>query len=104
MHSKPRLVLFLSLLVLPGLATSAPPNQEALDAACEAARQVKIEKDKVFLVEECVEKKLQRDRASCERFYADHGAQSGRRAPLYYDLPECVAAFENREGGSRRRR
>jgi hypothetical protein len=27
-------------------------------------------------------------------FYSDFGAQSGHRAPLFYDLPECVKAFE----------
>ena len=36
----------------------------------------------------------QADRKACETFYADFGAQSGRRAPLFYDLPECVEAFE----------
>lgn len=103
MYSKLQLPLLLSLLALPVPASSAQPDQKTLDAACEAARQVKIEKDKIFLVQECVEKKLQSDRAACEKFYADHGAQAGRRAPLYYDLPECVAAFKNKNSGSRRR-
>ncbi len=33
----------------------------------------------------------------CQRFYSDYGARTGDRAPLYYDLPECVAAFEYRQ-------
>ena len=104
MSAKLRLPLLLSLLVLPALASSAQPSQDALDAACETARRTRIEKDKVVLVQECVDKKLQQDRAACEKFYADHGARRGKRPPLYYDLPECVAAFEYRESGSGRRR
>jgi len=41
-------------------------------------------------------------RAYCERFYADFGAQSGKRAPLFYDLPQCVYAFEFRRRNARR--
>jgi hypothetical protein len=40
-------------------------------------------------------------RAECERFYADYGARMGGRAPLFYDLPECVAAFEFLQGNDR---
>jgi len=69
-------------------------KQAELDAVCEQAREVKLAPMREQFVEECVEKKQQRDRAACERFYADFGAQSGRRAPLFYDLPECVEAFE----------
>ena len=35
-----------------------------------------------------------KDRAYCERFYADYGAATGNRGPLFYDLPECEAAFD----------
>ena len=88
-----------SLLVagLASLAVGAAAEQAALDAACEAARQEKIAEDQAFLVEECIEKKFKKDRAACERFYSDHGNQAGGRAPLYYDLPECVEAFEQRK-------
>jgi hypothetical protein len=45
-------------------------------------------------IDECVKNEEQPDRESCEVFYSDFGAQSGHRAPLFYDLPECVKAFE----------
>ena len=49
---------------------------------------------KAQFVEECVANKEKSSREHCERFYADYGNQMGGRAPLFYDLPECVAAFD----------
>ena len=72
-------------------------RQEMLDAQCETAREQKLAPERANFIETCVEEKQRRDRAACERFYRDHGAQSGDRAPLYYDLPECVEAFEFRK-------
>ena len=71
-------------------------RQERLDAQCEAARELKLAPERAVFVEKCVEEGRRGDRAACERFYRDYGAQSGGRAPLYYDLPECVEAFEFR--------
>jgi hypothetical protein len=96
-------LLTLSLCLL--LAAPAPlqakddetfdEKQARLDAECEAARERKLAPERKALVEECIEKGYREDRAACERFYADHGNQAGNRAALYYDLPECVAAFEH---------
>jgi hypothetical protein len=69
-------------------------KQVKLDAVCEQAREKQLAPMRAQFVEECVQNKEQPDRKSCEAFYADFGAQSGRRAPLFYDLPECVEAFE----------
>jgi len=74
-------------------------RQAKLDQACEVARQEKLIPEKQKYIDECVAKKQRPDRASCERFYADYGNQSGNRAPLYYDLPECVEAHEHRKDG-----
>ncbi len=71
-------------------------KQAELDAICEEARQKKLMPLRAQYVEECVEKEQLPDRASCERFYADYGERSGNRAPLFYDLPECVRAHEFR--------
>ncbi len=70
-------------------------RQAELDAACEAARQKKLVPLKQKFIDECVEKKQRPDRAACERFYADYGERTGSQDPLFYDLPECVKAFEN---------
>ena len=98
-----KLVLIL-LLLLPAL-TFASSSKESerekkqyeLDAACEVARQKILIPEKQKYIEECVAKEQRPDRESCERFYADYGNDTGGRAALYYDLPECVKAFEYRE-------
>ena len=83
------------LLALPAHAANHNEREQAkLDAACEAAREIKLAPLRAGFIEECVEKEQRPDRASCERFYADYGNQSGNRAPLFFDLPECVKAFE----------
>ncbi len=98
-----RLILPLILcLGLPSgvLAEDAREAEQArLDAACEAAREKKLAPERARYIEECVKEKQRPDRAACERFYADYGNQSGNRAPLYMDLPECVEAFEHRREG-----
>ena len=71
-------------------------QQAALDAACDQAREQRLAPEREKYIEECVEKQQKQDRAACERFYSDYGARTGNRAPLYYDLPECVKAFEFR--------
>ena len=68
-------------------------TQQELDAACESARNIRIDHERTQHIEECVEKQ-NRQREDCESFYSNYGARSGNRAPLYYDLPECEKAFE----------
>lgn len=77
-------------------------KQAALDAACEAAREEKLAPMREQFIEECVENREQPDRRSCELFYSDFGAQSGDRAPMFYDLPECVEAFDFQNSQRRR--
>ncbi len=87
------------------LAADPRMQQAELDAACEAARERALAPMRAYYIEQCVQqrRRLSGDaRARCERFYADLGAQSGNRAPLFYDLPECVYAFEFRRRNSRR--
>jgi len=71
-------------------------KQAQLDQACEAAREEKLAPERKQFIDECAAKK-EKDRVSCERFYSDYGSRSGNRAPLHYDLPECVEAFEFRK-------
>ena len=92
-------ISFRALFLVPALmfqivANAGSQQQSQLDQACENAREQKLAPLREHYIEECVAKNQRPDRASCERFYADFGAQSGSRAPLFYDLPECVEAFE----------
>jgi hypothetical protein len=78
-------------------------RQAELDRICEAAREEKLAPLRQRFVQECVDDAQFETREECEAFYADYGAQSGNRAPLFYDLPPCVEAFEyaqsERSGG-----
>jgi uncharacterized protein YgiB involved in biofilm formation len=96
------LTTFLILLAAsPSLADEARDAKQArLDAACEAARQEKLAPLRQKYVDECVASKELPSRQECERFYADYGERTGRKAPLFYDLPACVTAFNFQQGNA----
>ena len=77
-------------------------RQAELDALCEEARERKLAPLRAQFVEECVREEHYSTRRECEVFYADYGARSGNRAPLFYDLPECVEAFDFQNSQRRR--
>ena len=91
-------LIILSWVILPVPTLQADSGREQkqaeLDTSCEAARQKKLAPLRKQFVEQCVRDKEQSDRAACEAYYSDYGAQSGDRAPLFYDLPQCKQAFE----------
>lgn len=88
------LLLVLGLVTAPAGADVREAKQAELDAACETARQQRLEPMRKKFVEECVREQERDSREECEAFYADYGAATGGRAPLFYDLPPCVEAFE----------
>lgn len=88
-------VILCVLLTGPVLAKeSREAKQARLDKACEVARMKKLTPLRKEVIEECVNNKELPSRKECERFYATYGERMGGRAPLFYDLPECVEAFE----------
>ena len=91
-------LVLLTAMAAPAFGRWSEEKQAEMDAACEVAREARLAPMRAEFVEECVEKKQKEDRAACERFYADYGARSGNRAPLFYDLPECEEAFNYRRG------
>jgi len=92
-------IVFISLLISPVQAKESREDKQAsLDAACEVERQKKITPMRKSVIEDCVANKELSDRQECERFYADYGERMGGRAPLFYDLPACVTAFEFQQG------
>jgi len=89
------LLVLILIVTAPVLAKeSREAKQARLDGVCEVARQEKLAPMRKQVVAECVANKELPNRAECERFYADYGERMGGRAPLFYDLPECVTAFE----------
>jgi len=88
-------VALILLLSGPALADQSREKKQAeLDAVCESARLEKLTPMREGFVEQCVTNKEKSSREHCQRFYADYGNRMGGRAPLFYDLPACVTAFE----------
>lgn len=74
---------------------------DELDRKCEAARLAKLAPIRAELIDKCV-KVDKRPRERCEAEFANYGetkatAHGKAVAGLFYDLPECVAAFEARD-------
>jgi hypothetical protein len=88
-------VLLTLLLITPAIADQARDDKQAqLDATCETVRQHKLAPLREGFVEQCVANGELPSHDECQRFYADYGNKMGGRAPLFYDLPACVKAFE----------
>jgi hypothetical protein len=75
------------------VAADKDPRQVELDTACEAQRQIRLAPQRDTAIKDCVEIEG-KEQDYCERFYRDYGERSGDRPALFYDLPECVEAFE----------
>lgn len=66
-----------------------------LDQQCEQARQKKLTPIKEKFTQECIDEG--KDPDYCQKRHADYGHRVGKRPPLFYDLPECIEAFEFRK-------
>ncbi len=77
----------------PTAANERLNKQAELDAACEAARQTALAPKKAEVYQECIEI-LKKSAEVCEQETADYNGNRVGVAPLFYDLPECEAAFE----------
>jgi hypothetical protein len=92
-------IILIVLLIGPALAKESREDKQArLDDTCEVARQEKLAPLREELVSKCVDTKEAPSRKECEQEYASYGAHVGARQPLFYDLPECVAALEFQQG------
>ena len=99
------LISIVLILLLAGPALAKESREEKLvrlDNACEVERQKKLTPMRKKFVEDCVANKELPGYTDCETFYADYGNRMGGRAPLFYDLPECVTAFEFQQGARSR--
>jgi len=71
-------------------------KQAELDTACEAARQVALAPKKSEIYKECIEK-FKKSTDVCGKEADGYNGNRVGRSPLFYDLPECEAAFEYRK-------
>ena len=103
---KPLLSLPFALALL-ALAAPARAQSEVelkrldeLDRQCEQAREAKLAPMRAERIERCV-REDKRPRDECNTELSSWGntqtVRGGSRTGMFYDLPECVAAFEARQ-------
>lgn len=100
--SRLKAAFWMVILVAPARVFPADTEADvaALEQQCQAAREVKLKPVRDAEILRC--KENGQDPGYCERYWRDYGnhpvkTPSGFRAPLFYDLPECVRAFEARK-------
>ena len=86
------------LASFPGMSLAAGNNreqtQQKLDAACEQAREARIAPLRKEKIEACIKSGERENRKACEAEYSHFGQRAGKRPAMFYDIPECVKAFE----------
>ena len=95
LRSKLVILLFLTPAICNGSAAAADTQskQAELDAACEAARQVALAPRKKEIYQECIDK-FKKSPEVCEEEADGFNGNRVGASPLFYDLPECEAAFD----------
>ena len=97
-----RIALQVAAVMLLGLSGAAASETEEdlrkarqaeLDRACEAARQVALAPRRQEIYEECINR-FGKEEDACRREASGYNGNRIGAAPLFYDLPECVEAFE----------
>ena len=79
--------------------TERSEKQAELDEVCEQARQEALFPTKKKIYQECLEKGAKSD-SECQQDADSYNGNRGTATPLFYDLPECEAAFNFRKGTS----
>ena len=102
-----RLTVFLTLLAvtLGSLAGDLSPQERAakqaeLDRLCEAARAKQLAPIRAEIYDECVNRQGKQPEF-CRRYADGYNGERAGAAPRFYELPECVAAFDFRNSNRR---
>ena len=90
--------VLLALLFFSCIGIAEETSLAVLGQRCEAAREAKIAPLRSAAIEECVSEE-KKERAECERFYADYGvggrtAGGATRQRMFNHLPECLKLYE----------
>ena len=91
----PAFMLLLSFTSMaPGADGNREKTQRELDAACEQAREARLAPLRQEKIEACVKSGEHKSREACETEYSHFGQRAGNRPAMFYDIPECIKAFE----------
>lgn len=78
-------------------------EQAVLDSQCEAGRMVLIEPIRAKAYDECMHLPMSTDTSEdCHQKADGYHGQNANGSQRFYDIPECVAAFEHRKLDPRR--
>ena len=88
-------ILVVLIPVICNAADDAGSEQAKLDATCEAARQTALAPKRSEIYQECIDK-FKKSAEVCEQEADGYNGNRVGRSPLFYDLPECEAAFDFR--------
>ncbi len=75
---------------------SRQARQAELDRECETARQAALQPKREDIYQECINK-FKKEEGVCRNEANSYNGNRISGAPLYYDLPECVQAFDYRK-------
>jgi len=88
------LIVVLMILYSSVILANAKKNEQAkLDKACESARQKALAPRKKEIYQECLTK-FKKDKSICQRQADAYNGNRIKGAPMFYELPACVKAFE----------
>lgn len=79
--------------------TERGEKQAELDGICEQARQEALFPTKKKIYQECLDKGAKSE-SECQQDADSYNGNRGTATPLFYDLPECEAAFNFRKESS----
>ena len=94
-----QLILIMTAITLTIISVSVVADQKTqtkLDQACEKARDVKLAPLRKTIFEECVTK-FKKSKDVCTAEAKDYNGNRINGAPMFYELPQCVKAFEYRK-------
>ena len=92
---KTLIVLMMVLLSMGSAFGNDSRQQMQLDRKCELARQKALQPLRKELFEECMANK--NDAAVCQSEVEAYNGNRAGRGPMFYDLPECQEAFDNKQ-------
>jgi len=88
------LLIFVPLISSEAVSANERETKQAkLDLACEQARQIALAPRKLEVYEECINK-FKKDEEYCLKQGDEYNGNRINAGPLFYDLPECEAAFK----------
>jgi hypothetical protein len=88
--------LIISLVITSTTALADDKKQAKLDQACEDARQKALKPRKKEIYQECREK-FKKSEKVCKHEADTYNGNRIGGAPMFYELPACVNAFNNRK-------